>query len=557
MEENSAKKPGLLAKFKLAFSRRDDIERSADIASYEYSESLSTTALTGNGKVGARTRQLIYQKYQEMMADPLVSGALRLHVTAALGGHETSGDTVFIETVAEMKGNKQAESVVADLIKDLSPIFNRIAMQVAYNATGFGDGYARLYPIKGKGVVEVIVDEMVIPPLVIPYEQANTTAAYQVAIGPRVRQRLNFDQMARAKMPRMIYTPQPIAIEKAYKVAVLEDDPTKLPLMPSLVGGSFLADAESQYNNYVAAMAGLVGQRVLDSIDESIFTAEMAGMTREQQQRFGNSIKRMLKRSKELADEVVTNGRPLLTRIRHFLPVANQKQVMSVQALNSQGGSGSGRAGNIGIEDVMFHAKLLCGALGIDISMLGFADIMSGGLGEGGFFRTSAQSAERARTIRIALIEFFNHIVDIHLTYKTGYTFEPGNRPWSINFYGTISALETERQKTALDAAQTGSTYLQAFQMAKELGWDAPALALLLEKVFKIDSKDAEVYAAATVKAKKDADALQQQQSGFGGGGGGGGDGGGGDGGLPFADPEEEEPPPSFGKAKAAPVGKK
>ena len=38
------------------------------------------------------------------------------------------------------------------------------------------------------------------------------------------------------------------------------------------------------------------------------------------------------------------------------------------------------------IDDIMLHAKLLAGALGVDLSMLGFADTLAGGLGEGGFF---------------------------------------------------------------------------------------------------------------------------------------------------------------------------
>lgn len=535
---------------KMNFGRKEYREQIAQ-SGFEYAETLSTTPLTGNGVVGARTRQVIYAKYQQMMADPLVSGALRLHVTAALGGHETTGDVVFVETGADFKGNAQAEQLVSEMSKELAPIFNKVAMQVAYNAAGFGDAYVRLYPKKGVGIVDVLLDEQLLPPLVMPYEQGTTTRVVEVAMGPRIREKLVMDQVARAKMPRMIYTPQPLAMEKAWRSNVLEDDITKLPLMPSLVGGSFLADAEQQYNNYIAALMGLVGQRVLDSIDESLLTLEVSGMSEEQKQRFVSSIKKMFAKSKAIAEESVREGRPFLQRIRHLLAVSNNKQVMGVQGLNATGGSGSGRAGNIVIEDVMFHAKLLCGALGIDISMLGFADIMSGGLGEGGFFRTSAQSAERARVVRSALIECFNHIIDVHLLYKTGHTFPQNSRPWIINFYGTISALETERQKTALDSAQTGSTLLQAFQQIKELDLDEKATTLLLEKVFKIDSADAKVYAKALAEAAKRAAQKEAAQSGFGGGfGGEGGDAGGG-----FDPGNGEDTPPSQGKPQPVKVG--
>ena len=518
-----------------------------DRGGWEYTEAITTTALSGNGVDGARNRQLIYQKYQQMAADPIVSSAIRLHVTAALGGHETSGDVVFIEPTAESKGNTQAEQIVSELTKELAPIFNRIAFQVAYNGCIYGDAYGRIFAKKGAGIVGVGVDEMLLPPLVIPYEQGDKTVVCAVAIGPKLREKLVMDQIARLKMPRLIYTPQPLAIEKAWRAAVLENDPEKLPLMPSLVGGSFLADAEGQYDKFAAALLGLVGQRVLDSIDESIITANVAGMTKEQRQTFMNSIAKVLTTSKKVAEDATKNGKPFLGRIRHLIPVWAEKQLLGMQGVNSGGGTGTGRAGNISVDDVLFHAKLLAGSLGIDLSMLGFADLMSGGLGEGGFFRTSAQSAERARVIRWALTDFFNHLIDVHLIHKTGRTFEPANRPWQVNFYGTISALETERQKTRLDAVNAGILMAQCFQMVKDSGLDEAAMAHLFEREMKLDAEDAKMYAAAIAKAKKEAEAKEAAANGFGGGGGGGpaglpfgGAGGGGD--------EGDEPPPGAAK---------
>lgn len=516
-----------------------------DRAGFEYTEAITTTALSGNGVEGARNRQLIYQKYQQMAADPIVSGAVRLHVTAALGGHETSGDLVFIEPTAKAKGNSQAERIVAELTQELAPIFNRIAFPVAYRGCVFGDSYGRIYAKKGAGIVGVSVDEMLLPPLVIPYEQGDKTVVCAVAVGPKLREKLVMDQIARMKMPRLIYTPQPLAVEKAWRSAIIENDPDKLPLMPSLVGGSFLADAESQYDKFAAALLGLVGQRVLDSIDESIITANVEGMTKEQRQTFMASIKGVLTASKKVAEEATKSGKPFLGRIRHLIPVWREKQLLGVQGVNSGGGTGTGRAGNISVDDVLFHAKMLAGALGIDLSMLGFADLLSGGLGDGGFFRTSAQSAERARVIRCALAEFFNHLIDVHLIHKTGRTFDEKNRPWQINFYGTISALETERQKTQLDAVNTGTLMAQCFQMVKDSGLDEPAMAHLFERVLKLDAADAKMYAAAIAKAKKEADAKEAAANGFGGGGGGGG-------GMPFgggdAGDEGDEPPPGAAK---------
>lgn len=510
----------------------DDVARGG----FGYADTLTTASLMGSGVINARNRQGIYMKYQQMMADPVISGALRIHVTAALGGHETSGDVVFIESTAEARGNAQAEKLVTEVGRELGPILNKIAMTAAYNAVGFGDAYARLYTKKGKGVTDISVDEMMLPPLVQPYEVGNKTVVCEVAVGEKLRERLVMDQIARLKMPRMIYTPQPLAVEKAWRSKITENENEKLPVMPSLAGGSFLADAETQYDKFVAAMQGLVGQRVLDSIDESIFTAEVQGMTKEQRQEFLTAVKQMLTKSKQVADDAVKTGIPFLGRIRHVLPVANGKQLLQVQSVNSAGGGG-GRAGNISIEDVMFHAKLLSGALGVDLSMLGFADMMSGGLGDGGFFRTSVQAAERSRTIRIAMAEFFNHIIDVHMMYRYGHTFAAGERPWMVNFYGSISALETERERTSQAALNASMLLVQVLTMAKDAGLDEKATAHLLERVAKLDKEDAMMYAKsmAAAKAEAKADMLAEQGGGaFGGGGDDGGADGGAKPGLPF-----------------------
>ncbi len=492
----------------------DDVGRSG----FGYADTMSTASLMGSGTVAARSRQMLYSKYQQMMADPIVSGALRNHCTAALGGHETSGDVVFLEAGIEAKKNAQAKALVDTLSKELSPLFNKIALNVAYNGVGYGDAYARLYVKKGQGVQDISCDEMMLPPLIQPYEVGNKTVVCEVAIGSRWRERLTMDQIVRLKMPRTMYTPQPLAIEKAWRTRITENDLEKLPVMPSLVGGSFLCEAEAQFDKYQAAMAGLVGQRVLDSIDESIFTAEVSGMSVEMRQEFMESIRRMLTSSKKLADDAVKSGVPVLTRIRHLLPVATNKQLLQVQGVNASGGSGGGRAGNIGVDDVLVHAKLLAGSLGSDITMLGFADMLSGGLGDGGFFRTSVQAAERSRIIRIALVDFFNHIIDVHLTYKTGRTFDQNNRPWKINFYGSISAMEAERERTKMDAINAAMLLVQVLTQAKDSGLDEAAMAHMLESECKLEAADAAMYAKSIAMAKKEADA-QNAAGGFGGGG--------------------------------------
>ena len=179
----------------------------------------------------------------------------------------------------------------------------------------------------------------------------------------------------------------------------------------------------------------------------------------------------------------------------------------------------------------MLHARLLSGSLGVDLSMLGFADQMAGGLGDGGFFRVSAQVAERARVIRVALADFFNKVVDIHTMRRYGVVFEDRNRPWVINFFGSISALEAEKQRTRTDAMNSGLLMVQAMQLMKELGATKEIMTEFLSKSMMLDEDQAKLY-AKIVEAPNPGDEGM----------GGGGFGGGGFGAEPAGEPTPSKP---------------
>jgi hypothetical protein len=487
-------------------------------------DGLSISMLLGSTKQIARNRQQIYQKRIEMVSDPIVSTALRLHVTAALGGHETSGDVVFLEDNPAFKGDKAKAAMVEEIRTDLCAIFNRIAYTAGFNGAGFGDAYGRVYTDGKRGVVDVLVDEIVHPAMVTSYERGNTTVGFVVAAGPRFTGRLSLMQMARLKMPRMVYIPQVRAMEKAIKLALDEDDINELPLLPSLVGGSFLDSAEDPYDMLSTALVGLSGQRILDSMDESLITVNMDGVTKEQRKSYMMNLQKILMASKQRAEAAIANRKPFLQRIYNLLPVYGEKQLAAV-AGSLTGGSGRGQSGTISIEDVMFYAKLLSAALGIDLSMLGFAELLSGGLGDGGFFRTSAQAAERSRLLRVGLTEFFNQIIDIHTYHKYGTVFAANERPWVVNFYGTISALETEKQKTKTEAMNSGMMLTQTLAQLRDLRMKKPGQKEILTKIMLLDEEQADLIVENMTEPP-----AEDGGGGFGEGGGGGGgfgDGGG------------------------------
>ena len=519
-EEAKTKQPGALARITMSAKRwaSSYLAPSKEISEGDtvlYGAGRTTVAsLLSSGKREARARQAIYDKWASMEGDPIVSTAVMLLVTSALGGSETSGDIVFIEPTAAAKKNKAANKMAQEIAADLGPLFNRVAFQAAYTGSIFGDAYARIYASE-RGVVDLYTDELVRPQLVQPFERGSRTVGYAVYTGKRNFERLDVSQMARLKMPRTQWVPQHGVVEKSLRLAISEDDIDALPIMPGMAGGSLLYNAEEPYDNLSASLLGLVGQRWMDSIDEQMIGVSMESMTEEQQQQFLASVVGMLQVSKSRAEQAVKTGRPIMERIRHILPVFSEKQVVTIGGGSNQ----PGRAASISIDDVILHARLLSGALGVDLSMLGFADQLSGGLGDGGFFRVSAQAAERARIIRVALEDFFTQIIDIHTFKRYGFVYEPSERPWDIQFYGSISALEAERQRTRADAMNAGMLLAQSMQMMKELGASEEVMVTYLVKTMLLDEDEAKMYATIVKAAPPGED---DGGAGFGGGFGGG-----------------------------------
>jgi hypothetical protein len=507
MKTPKPKKPGFLAR--LGLGKRaweaENLPAATEITTRDIglwgANATTVASLLSSGRKQARTRQVIYDKWAQMEADPIVSSALSLLCTAALGGDSSTGQMVYIEPSAKAREDKRLETVCQEVGDALTGMLNDVVFSLAYTGTAFGDAYARIYSEPGVGVVGVHLDEMIRPPLVQAFERAGRTVGYAVFVGETNFERLTTAQLVRLKMPRTQWVPQYGVVEKSLRLHLNEDDPGETPILPAMIGGSLLYNAEEPYDRLMAALTGLVGQRVLDSINESILTVNLESMTREQQQRYVDSVIRMLSVSRERAEAAVKSGTPLLERIRHIVPVFNEKQLVQV----GQGPSG-GRQAALTIEDVLFHARLLSGALGVDLSMIGFADQMAGGLGEGGFFRTSAHVAERARIIRSALDACLNHIIDLHTLAKYGVVFAESERPWRINFYGSISALEAEKQQSQMAAMGAAGMMVQSLQQMKDMGADKATLKAFLSQQLLVDEDLSELYSTTLSAAKNDSD---------------------------------------------------
>lgn len=449
--------------------------------------------LMGNSGKPVRTRSQIYMKYHFMMQEGLISTALRNNVQMALGGHETTGETIFIEPKPKISSaDKKMVEELAGVIKML----NDSAHSMSFNAAGFGDAYGRLYTAPKEGLV-ALDHESLFAPLVQPYEELGRTVGYVVSLGEKSPSRISHMDMVRLKMPRMLMLPQMKAIENAQKINLEAKDTRNIMPLPGLVGGSLLEAAETDFDNLYAAVRGLVGQRISSSIEEVLLSMNLADTTKEQRAQIVSNTAKMLTAMKERAEKQISEGIYSTARNFNILPVWNEKQLTQVSSLAS-GASGQ----NLTIEDVLFHAKKLAGTLGTDISMLGFADQLSGGLGDGGFNRTSSQGAERARMLRTSYTKMANDVIDRHMMAKYNRCWPDAQRPYTINFYGSIAALEAEKQLSSERAMNKAAILVQVLAQLRDVGMSEETNAFMLAKTAELDQEAAEVYAKGLATAK-------------------------------------------------------
>ena len=460
----------------------------SDTDIYSYGEGYSTVAsLLGNAENQARSRQQIYQKWAEMESTPICATAAKILVTTALGGHENTGQAVFLEKSPICQKNKQLEKIADEIISDLTKPINDVIFTASYRGAIYGDSYARVYG--EKGVEDVYTDEMYHPSLIIPFQRGSKTIGFMVNSGQKQMERLTVEQMVRFEMPRSQWIPQQSVIQKSFKIDIGEDNRSKLPITMSMVGGSLLYAAEPAYNQLMSSLASLNAQRIRDALDEAYLTVDMESMTKDQQKRTVESIKNMLTNTKTLVDDAIKNNKPFNSILRHILPVNGQKQITNITPLTSA------RSNTISIEDVMFSARLLSATIGVDLSMIGFSDQLTGMFGDGGMGRVNAMTTEQSRNVRIAARKFCQDIIDIHTMKKYGVVFTGENCPVQINFYGSILAYEAEKQAANVAAAAAAITLIQGIQMFKDIGANKDQMNTMLTKQFMLDEAEAEIYA--------------------------------------------------------------
>lgn len=450
-------------------------------AQYEAMNQMELGTFASKDKM-PRTRQQIFTMWEIMQKDPQIAEALSLHVTAALGGHETTGDMIFITPHERVRGKgrraKELRERVEREARHIAPLINRYAFSLARQAIGFGDSYARIYTDDKKGVVGLMNNRHTFPPLIMPFEQAGATVGFH-ALEEEDRERsiakLTPKQLLRVRMPRIETVPQMAMQVWQDKKTLIYDKRSDNPILPAEVGGSFLYPIEEPWQDVTISRAGLNNQQIADSVKQAFLTINMEGMPPNQQKKYRKSIIDMLTGYRNQIEDAFKGGEALYGTKYHILPQWSDKQILqSVGDLSQR---------NMPLNEnlLMLNLRRLAGGLGIDLSLMGWADMLAGGLGDGAAFHTSAQIMRRSTLIRQACIDAFDHLMTIHWGIKYGEYFDSKEYPWQYDFYSDQNAAATQALNNKQNRANTTTVQAQAIQMLKDLGLDKETIQLILE----------------------------------------------------------------------------
>lgn len=387
-------------------------------------------------------RMARYAALEVMAEDPTIDSAIKLHMAHALSARSDTNQVISIESITDDK-----DPIVNDLRDTLQKRINFELHEWAYNAAVYGASYVRVYGEQGKGITNIRSDYYTHPRFVKKFEKAGQLAGFTTTY-----QGTSGVQNALRLMPPWSF----VGFEIPHWKSVSNLEPTTVGIRPvDLSQDDYANEAMVESQEYGSSLIETGYQPWLDLLDAICSLNASRRNAARLERIIGVSTGRLdpekaAKYIRSISDEIIMTDKSVSARslrkgfvqtvINRIFPMFGEKGRMDVNTVQ-------GTPDINGLEDVLFHVKRLGGALGVDPSMLGFGDFLSGGLGDGGFFRVSVMAAMKASALRLAIQNGIQRLCEIHVAYKYNKIFLDGQQPWRIVFNSVSTALEREEQE--------------------------------------------------------------------------------------------------------------
>lgn len=400
-----------------------------------------------------------YGVFMGMLEDPTISSAISMHVSQALSAKTGTGEIISIESVSD-----KDDPITIDLRNTFKDMVNSKCQSWAYNAAAIGCWYVRPYGQRGKGIEHVRSDYYTHPRFIYEYEHGGRLAGYTHAHQNPARDGrvivIEPWKFVAFKLPRwhMDSTIEPIRHDLDV-FDIRDDDCYREELVEAQdYGESLLRTAFSPWYDLQNAILSLNMSRRNAARLERLVGVQTGKLSPVKAAEYLNTVSSRLKRANEAhANQSLSKGF-VQTIVNHLVPIFGDRGRLDISTIE-------GSPNIEGLEDVKFHVNRLGGAIGVDPSLLGFGDMLSGGLGEGGYFRLSILAAMKSEAIRRAIRTGLEELFCIHVALKHGKYFLPGERPWRIVFNSISTALEREESENIQTRINTATMIAQIVQL--------------------------------------------------------------------------------------------
>lgn len=428
------------------------------------SDPASSFGNAANGNVQLRrmpsNRLEQYEILRAMASDPTIDSAINMHLAHALSSKSDTGEII------EITGDG---AIADDLRQVFGDMLNENITKWAYTAAVFGFNPLRVYGKPGEGVNLVRSDYYTHPYFTRRFERAGQTVGWSS----------KWQQTYGGKKSRGI-----ISMMDPWKYVDIRipDQNTNISREPirnagdnfdigndnymdegfieaSDYGTSLIKTAYEPWMDLQEAILSLNMSRKKASNVERLIGVQVGKLNPQKAAQYLNTVNRQMAKTAEAQAQKSLKQGYVKTIWNHIIPIFGMGQgQMDISTLE-------GSPDIAHIEDIRFHINRLGGAVGIDPAMLGFGEMLSGGMGEGGFLRMSIQAALRAQQIRIAVSNMINNLFEIHIALKYDQVFLDDDKPWGVKFNSVSTAIAKEETEERERSSQFAMTVVQVMQM--------------------------------------------------------------------------------------------
>lgn len=407
-----------------------------------------------------------YATLRAMGKDPTIDSALKMHISHALASNSETGEIITIDS----KDGNDYEDIVEDLRSVFKPLLNANLEKWAYGACLMGWQPLRVYGEEGVGVTQVRHDYYTLPDFTSRFERVGNLAGFasswqQLTGHERSKGLLRLMapwSYVEIKLPnwQLDHFNREPHRHNGDAFSIDSDDWESEGYIESQdYGTSLIETAFEPWVDLQEAILSLNMSRKNAANVERLIGVQTGKLNPQKAAEYLSTIgNQMRKASQAQAQQSLRKGY-VQTVWNHIIPIfsAGQGQ-LDISTVE-------GKPDIAEIADIQFHINRLGSAVGVEPALLGFGEQLSGGLGDGGFFRVSVMAAMKANMVRTAVESMIQRLFDIHVAYKHGKVFTEAERPWQVRFHSLNTAIAREQSEEAERQVQFATSVTSLMQM--------------------------------------------------------------------------------------------